>query len=93
MTYLITRIPFLSLGPVNSLLALFLTKLIGIILDQTELSLFIGYIDIRTNKQGNDFIQAAINNQKIQQSGSVEEKKKAEEELIEKFRLFARFSA
>lgn len=92
MTKVITKLPFLGAPYISPVVSYLLSKLIEFIFNQAEVLIFLGYIDIRINAQGTAFIQAADLNLKAQQSGTPEEKKKAEEVLIEKFKAFARLT-
>lgn len=66
-----------------------LTKLI----DETEFGAFFLYIDVRVDKQGTEFFEAALKNKKAQTSGSEKEKADAEKELKQKFYDFARWAS
>ena len=82
------KLPFLFVPVIGPVVGLVLGKIVELLVKETEFAIFFKYIDMRTSAQGRDFSEAAINNFKIQQSGTPEEKAKSEKELIEKFRSF-----
>lgn len=91
-TVIITKLPFLAWGPLAPLLQLIIDKLVGIILDQTELAVFMKYIDIRTTLQGRDFYKAMEDNQLALKNGSDNDKKIAEQNLKDTFRAFVKLT-
>lgn len=60
---------------------------------RSEMSAFFLYIDTRVGKQSEDFENAAFENHAIQQTGTAEEKKNAEEKLWNSFKSFAQLTA
>lgn len=92
MISIISKVPLLGSSYLSPAVSWVLSKLVEFILNQTETMIFLGYIDMRVNKQADEYIAAANHNFKIQQNGTPEEKRKAEEVLFEKFKAFARFS-
>lgn len=92
MSYLITRVPFLALPIINPIAAFVVGYILKIAIRETEMGAFYLFIDIRTNKQGIAFIEAAIKNQLAQKSGNQAEIKNAEKELIDSFRSFVKFT-
>ena len=79
--------------PVRNIVESLISRVIGFFLDQTELKAFFVYTDFRTSKQGNEFYQAAINNQRAQQEGTDEEKRLAEEDLIKSFNSLVKLTS
>ena len=59
---------------------------------QTELAAFFYYIDTRVGSQSQGFEAAAFENFRIQQTGTKQEKKDAEEKLWKAFEPFARLT-
>jgi hypothetical protein len=80
------RLPFLFWPVISPITSLILTKLVSLLIKQTEFGAFFVYIDMRVTSQGRAFQRAALQNYKVQQTGTEEEKKNAEEELIRRFR-------
>lgn len=89
---LLKEVPFLFWGPLGPLTKVIVTKVITIAYQQGELAVFFKYIDMRVDRQGTTFSDAAIKNYHVQQNGTEDEKKKAEAELIIAFKSFAKFS-
>ncbi len=92
MSYLVAKLPFLAWPIVNPIASFIVGYVLKIAIRETEFGLFYLYIDTRTNKQGVAFMEAAIRNRKAQESGTPEEKEKAEKELIDAFRAFVKFT-
>jgi hypothetical protein len=86
------KVAFLAWGPLGPLTSYLIEKLVGIIINETELAIFLKYTDFRISKQGKIFSEAAIKNSEAQKNGSEDEKKKAEEELINSFRAFVKLT-
>lgn len=82
-------VPFLFWGPLGPITEIVIGKVVETVIIQSELVAFYYYIDLRTSSQGRAFSRAAHANYKAQQSGTEEEKKKAEKDLIEAFNNFA----
>lgn len=89
---LISKLPFLAWGPIGPFVGLVVGKLAEIVVKETEVGLFCFFIDLRTNRQAGKFTEASIENWKIQQGGTDEEKKLAENKLIDSFREFVKLS-
>lgn len=92
MQYLLTKLPFLALPIINPIAGFVVGYILKIAIRESEFGLFFLYIDLRTNRQGVNFIEAASKNRIAQVSGSPEQKAKAEKELIDSFRQFAKFT-
>lgn len=78
---IIKNVPFLASGPWNYVLVKFVTWLAEKAAEEAEMRIFFEYIDFRTDVQAKDFEAAMINNHKIQQTGTEQEKKDAEKKL------------
>jgi hypothetical protein len=87
------RLPFLFIPVLNPIVTLLLKKIVEILITQTEFAIFFSYIDLRVDAQGRKFATAALENRKAQLSGTPEEKKIAEENLIKSFRNLAILSS
>lgn len=87
--YFKKQLPFMFLPGLGPITGFVLEKAVEVLVRETEFGIFFQYIDLRVDKQGLDFSQAAIKNYRAQQSGDKDEIAKAEKELIEKFRSFA----
>jgi len=83
---IITKITFLSWGPLGPLLKIILEKIIEIILYETEMAIFFLYTDLRVNAQGRKFYDAIEANMEAQEGGNEEDKQRTEKELIDSFR-------
>lgn len=83
-----SKLPFLFVPVLGPIVSLALGKVVEILVEQTEFAIYFKYIDLRVDKQGRDFSQAAIRNLEAQKSGDKEEIVKAEKELMEKFKSF-----
>ena len=92
MSYLSTRFSFMALPIVNPLVSMFVGYVIEVAIIKTELGAFFLYTDFRVDAQGIEFLEAAARNQQAQQSGNEQEKKDAEQNLMDKFRSFAKFN-
>lgn len=87
---LVGRFSFLAFGPANVLTVLILKKIIAIIVEETEMRLFFLYTDFRVSEQGRLFIERARSYEEIKKTGSEDQKKLAEIELINAFRDLAK---
>jgi len=88
----LSRLPFLAWGPIGPVVSLVFGKVASIVVNETEVALFCLYIDFRTANQSEDFTESALKNLKAQKDGTDEEKKLAEETLINSFRNFVKLS-
>lgn len=84
-----SRLPFLANPVLSPVVSYFVGQVLTILVDNTEFGAFLIYTDIRTTKQGKDFISAANRNRIAQESGTLEEKESAKKELMDSFRKFA----
>lgn len=92
MNYLVSRSAFFKFGFVNSITTIIVGQILSIVIKHTEAAAFFFYIDMRVGNQGKEFEKAAIANQIAQQSGSEDEKKIAEENLIKAFKAFVKLT-
>jgi hypothetical protein len=89
---LLKEAPFLFWGPFGPITKALITKVVMKAYEQGEMLAFFKYIDMRVDAQGVAFTKAAIKNHHIQQHGTEDEKKKAEQELIVAFKSFVKLS-
>ena len=89
---LVTKLPFLSWGPVGPLVQFLLKIVIKLAIYETDMSIFFLYTDVRVNAQGREFYQAAEDNMRVQKEGTEQEKKDAEKFLIDSFRNLVKLS-
>lgn len=93
MAKLAKEIPKLFIGKLgsvfNPLVGLLVDKVLTYAVLETETALFFAYIDMRTGKQSKKFEDAVAENYIAQQTGSADEKLKAEKKLKEAFIEFA----
>jgi hypothetical protein len=85
MKYLVSRLPIIGLGIINPLVSAIVSKIIIILLKQTELGIKFLAINIRTEHEKDEFKKAV---EKQQQATTEEEKQKAEVDLIDAARKF-----
>jgi len=85
-------IPALASGPFNYVAIKLATKIAEELAERGEMMIFFKHIDFRTNNQGKDFVAAMIKNHIAQQTGSENDKKQAEEELINTSNIFITLS-
>lgn len=83
---LLIKAPFLFYPVIGPITELLLGKILEILINETEFAAFFLYMDVRISKQGKEFAEAAVNNYKVQQTGTDQEKKDAEKLLMEKFK-------
>jgi hypothetical protein len=92
MAWLTSQFSFIGLSIPN----FFVTKIVEVVLTiaikHAEMGVFFTYIDLRTSKQGKEFEEAALRNKQVKENGTEDEKKKAEQDFIDKFRAFAKFT-
>lgn len=86
------KIPFLAWGPIGPLVSGIIEKFVIMLFNETEMVIFLKYTDFRISRQGKEFSEAAIRNFEIQRTGSEDEKRKSEEELISAFRNFIKLA-
>lgn len=93
MAYLTSLSGFFALPIINPIAGFIVDSVIRIAIEKGELAAFFYYVDMRTSKQGREFVDAALRNKLAQQKGTDEEKKLAEKALIDKFRALAKFTS
>lgn len=76
----------------NPLFGFIVGKALEIAIRETEMGAFFLFIDLRTSAQGREFEKYAEANFEKQKTGTPEEKARAEKELIDRFRAFAKFT-
>ena len=92
MQYLVALSSFFALPIVGPLMSQLVTYILGIAIRYTELGAYFVYTDMFTSAQGKKFQDAAIKNQEAQKSGTNEEKKQSEADLINAARALIKFS-
>lgn len=90
---LVKRFAFLSFGPFVFLLSFFITKLLEILIRETEYGIYFEYTDFTVDTQAIEYRNAIQKNSKIQMEGTDEEKKLAEKELFDAFKRFVKLSS
>lgn len=79
-------------GPLGPITAILIEKILVAAIEEGETRIFFVFIDFRVGDQENKFTQAALDNYRIQQNGTEDEKLKAEESLIKAFDDFVKFN-
>lgn len=87
--FLFAELPFLAVPVVRQITEYFINAILTKLVNHAEMQAFFLYIDVRTSQQGEEFEEAAYKNYLVQQNGTTAQKAAAEEELFEKFRVFA----
>lgn len=88
-TKLAALLPFLFAPPFNKVTQLLVGKLARFIVDESEMRIFFAYTDLRVNKEGRKFFEAAKNNVNVRNGDYDEELKKlTEKKLIDSARTF-----
>jgi len=85
-TWLISQFAFLGWGPLGPLLNMVLTKFLGFLINESEMAAFFLYIDIRVDKQGQEFYDSLERKFIAQNGGDPDAIKEAEKDTIDKFR-------
>lgn len=83
---LVKKMAWLGWGPIAPILNFFISKVVNIIIWNTEVGAYFKYIDFRVDEQGKEYFQALVTNFNLQTNGSESEKKDAEEKLKLAFR-------
>lgn len=86
-----TAVPFFNLPIISQLTDMVVNKIFEIGLKYTEMGAYFLLVDLTVSKQSKDFEAATIANYKIRQTGTTEEKQNAEQDLIDKARIFIKF--
>ena len=82
------KLPFLFLPILGPVTTFALEKIVEILIEQTEFAIFLKYTDMRVDREGREFSEAATENYKAQQSGNLERIAMAEKDLMDKFKNF-----
>lgn len=85
MQRLVAQLPFLATPFVHGLTLLLVGKVLEIAIRETEFGAFFLFIDVRVNRQGKDFAEAALKYHQAPDS----EKHIYEKDYLEKFYTFA----
>lgn len=93
MAILFKELAFLSWGPLGAIAGMAIQKILEIAVNQGETAIFFVYVDFRVGDQQQKFSQAAIENYRIQQTGTKEEKLEAENRLVLAFNDFVKFNS
>tara|TARA_Y100000310_G_scaffold243676_1_gene248251 strand:- start:22114 stop:22461 length:348 start_codon:yes stop_codon:yes gene_type:complete len=83
---LLSKVTWLTWGPLGPLTKKMLEIVISIIIRETELTTYLAFTDFRTSRQGRKFLEASIKNQEAQRSEDPNAKKEAEKNLKDAFR-------
>lgn len=89
----VTALPILANPIPMYFLNAFLDWLVAKIADILEERAFFLYTDFRTSQQGKDYVDAKRKGFQAEMSGNIEAIKKAQEEIISKFRIFGKFTS
>jgi len=90
---LLKKVPFLFIGPLNPIMGWIIQKFLEVLIRETEFGIFFLYIDLRVDRQGQDFTKVAMENHKVQQTGTEDEKRASELRLINSFKNFISLSS
>lgn len=82
------RLPFLAWGPLGMIAGYVVEKILTAFINGNETAIFFKYIDFRVNGQSGDFIEKALENDRIQREGTEDEKIKAKKALEDAFDKF-----
>lgn len=93
INYIKSKAPFFLIPVLNPITSLIVSKILEILLKETEFAAFFYYIDTRTSHQGELFAQMAYRNYIAQQFGSEIEKKIAQENLENAFKTLVKFAS
>lgn len=93
MATIVQKLPFLlQFAFLNNIASFIVGKVLEYAIKEGEVGAFFLYIDMRVGVQSKSFTDAALYNSKAQVNGTPEEKKIAEENLINSFRAFVKFT-
>lgn len=92
MTFLAAEAPWIKLPIIKQVVEYLVKRVTNAVIDSTEMGAFFLYTDIRVNKQGIAFEQAAYKNYIAQKEGTDEERTIAEAELMAAFKSFISFT-
>ena len=60
IAFLVSKLPFLGLSWINPIVSIVVSKLVTVVLDETEIRIFFKYADIRCNQQGAEFERLSL---------------------------------
>lgn len=86
-------IPFFNFPGIKQVTEFLITKLLEVISNATEMEAFFLYTDFRTNAQGRDFTQKALDYEAAKKTGDKDAIAKAEQALIDSMRALIKFSS
>lgn len=89
MSELVSRWSFFALPFFNPLTKLAVDWVVKFLAKNAETAAFFLYTDMRVGDQSNEFEKAAVKNFVVQRSGTPEEKRAAEADLVRAFTAFA----
>jgi hypothetical protein len=89
---LTAEFPFLAIPWVKGLFERLVRKIIKAGIEKGETGIFFVYVDFRVDRQASAFVEAALNNYRVQQTGTDQEKHEAEERLIAAFDDFVKLN-
>lgn len=85
-------IPPLKVPPLSWVANHYAEKIMNTLANEAEMAAFMAYTNFNVDSQGRAFMEAAINNHKIQTIGTDEQKKQSEQALKDSFRKLVKFS-
>lgn len=85
-------IPFFNTIIVRQIVSILITKVLEVISNSIEMQAFFLYTDFRTNAQGRDFTQKALEYEAAKKTGDKDAMAKAEQALIISMRALINFS-
>lgn len=92
VAWLKTTFPFFNFPVISQLTDLFVQKVYEIGFKFTEMGVYFLRVDLGVSKQSREFEQSALHNYEIKKIGTKEEIRDAEKNLIDKARIFIKFS-
>lgn len=90
--WLVSMVPFLATPPWSKALDIILEKILRKVADLLDKIAYFAYTDLRVTAQGKRYVNAKMNGYAIELNGTPEEKKRAEDEIKEAFKDFAKFN-
>lgn len=85
LNIIFAKIPFLAWGPIGPLVSLAVKHVLKIAINQTEMAIYMKFIDMRVSNQGKAYNKAMEEHHRAQKEGTDEEKRIAEENLKSTF--------
>lgn len=86
-------IPFFNFPIISTIVDFVITKILECVSNAAEMKAFFLYTDFRTNAQGRDFTEKALNYEAIKKTGDAAKTAIAEKELIDSMRVLVKFSS